>query len=183
MMNLTKKELKELPNSPAGNETKRNIAEYVSLVMSGKPKTEALKQALPDRYQRAEERAAENDNGKGKGSVLNANLQKEINQVERSQYAKDLYASEHKDWWIKFLGKKQKAFETLFEIGLDKRENARNRVDAIRTLLQHMPDKQQDIKVDVQVNAGQDFKEMLKQKQNELYKIANGEVIDVEPIE
>ena len=183
-MNLTKQDMKDLPNSPAGDETKEKLVEYVSLVMDGVTKPDALKRALPERYMRAVDRANDAEsNGKGKGNVLNANVKKEINQVERSLFCRKLYESEHKDWWIKFLGKKQKAYETLFKIGLDEGESARNRVEAIKTMLQFMPDKAPEaIKVDVQVTSDDDFKAMLKEKQRMLHKAAN-DIVDVEVIE
>lgn len=174
-MNLTKQDIKDLPNSPIGNETKECVTQYVMLVYERVPKPDALKEAFPDRYQRAVDRAG------GNQDVLNANIRKEINQVERSKYCRDIYASEHKDWWIKFLTKKEKVFENLVNIALDEGESARTRVEASRAFLQFAPEKAIENNVKVEVNVtGDDFKKTLLERKKALYDTATMDVIDVE---
>jgi len=183
-MRLTKQELKDLPNSPAGQESKKHIVSYVGHVMTGMTKTDALKLCFPERYERAMSRAKDADpDGKGKGNVVNANLSKEVNQVERSRLCKDLYNAEHKDWWIKFLVKKQKGFEILFDLGQDKDVSPRERINALNTMLTHLPEKAPDaIKVEHSISED-DFKSNLLTMKKKLFDAANEAAIDVEVVE
>lgn len=174
---ITKQELKNLPNSPVGDEKKEQVVEFVGYVMDRVPKEDALRKAYPERYKRAVERA------NGNASVVDANIRKEINQIERSAYAKSIYQAEEKTWWIKFLGKKHKSLETLYEIGEDEGEKARTRVEAIKVLLQFMPQAPQNIEVTHKVEGEISFVDQLAKKKRDLYKLANKadeDIIDAE---
>lgn len=154
---------------------KGKYAEYVLLVLGGSKKGEALKQVFPDRHKKALERATGNDR------LFAAEVKKEINYIERNKVCKELYEQAHKTWWIQFLEKKNKLYENLYDIALDTRIHARERVAASKVMLEHMPSFKEDINVKVEVKQSkEDFVAQLREMQLALHKQANSEVIDVQ---
>ena len=165
------RQLSKVVEDPA----KGKYAEYVMLVLGGKKKGEALKEVFPERHARAMERASGNPN------VVGANIRKEIRHVESTKICKELYEQSHKTWWIQFLEKKNKLYENLYDMALDKGINPRERVAASKVMLEHMPSFKEDINVKVEVKQSkEDFVSQLREMQIALHKQANSEVIDVE---
>ena len=175
---LTKADIAMLPKSPVGSETKEKFAEYVQMVMNRVNKKEIIKIVFPERYERAVERAS------GKQSVIDANLTKEVNQIDRSVYVQELYASANKHWWITFLDKKQDLYENLYNISMDTGEETRDRISASRTLLQFLPEAPREDKLEITHKVqGEDFKSKLLEMKRELHSAANNSAIDVDVID
>jgi len=174
-MGLTKADIAILPKSPMGNESKESFSEYVAMVMDRVPKTQVLKIVYPERYKRAVDRAS------GKQSVIDANVRKEINQIDRSKYVQSLYEAADKTWWIKFLDKKQDLYEGLFDIAKDKNEMTKDRISASKTLLHYLPSAVQEQKIEHthKLEAEESFKDRLHSMKRELHLAANTDVIDV----
>ena len=155
---------------------KGKYAEYVLLVLGGMKKGEALKQVFPERHAKAIGRAS------GNTQLHAAEIKKEIRHIERTNVCKELYEQAHKTWWIQFLEKKNKLYENLYDMALDKSINPRERVSASKVMLEHMPSFQEDINVKVEVKQSkEDFVSQLREMQIKLQKQAlNEEAIDVE---
>jgi hypothetical protein len=154
---------------------KGKYAEYVLLVLGGSRKGEALKQVFPERHMKAIQRAS------GNTQLHAAELTKEIRHVERSKICKELYEQSHKTWWIQFLEKKNRLYENLYDMALDKAINPRERVSASKVMLEHMPSFQEDINIKVEVKQSkEDFVSQLREMQIALHKQANKDAIDVE---
>lgn len=177
-MGLTKADMAILPKSPMGNETKELFSEYVELVMERVPKSTILKTLFPDRYQRAVDRAS------GKQSVIEANVRKEINQIERAKYVQSLFEAADKHWWIQFLDKKQDLYEGLFEIAKDKGEQTKDRISASKTLLHYMPSaiREQKVEHTHKLEGEESFKDRLSTMKKELHSAANSDAIEVEVV-
>lgn len=158
---------------------KGKYAEYVLLVLGGKKKGEALQEVFPERHARAIERSS------GNARLHGSNIQKEIQQIERTKVCKELYEQSHKTWWIQFLEKKNNLYENLYWIAMDSGVIPRDRIAASKVLFEHMPVFEEDKKIQVEVKVTKnEFAEKLREKQLELYKVANKlqeEYIDVEP--
>jgi len=179
-MGLTKADIAILPKSPMGNETKEKFAEYVQLVMDRVPKTQILRNIFPERYDRAVSRAS------GKQSVVDANIRKELNQIERSKYVLSLFDAADKTWWIQFLDKKQDLYEGLFNIAKDKDEQTKDRISASKTLLHYMPSavKEQKVEHTHKLENEESFKDRLSAMKKELHETANKTItIDVDIID
>lgn len=175
-MHIDKHIAKKLPKIVQSEDDKK-IAEYVLDVLSGSKKGEALKEHFPDRYKTAIDRA------EGNTRLHASNIKKQINQIERTRVCKKLYEEAHKNWWILFLDKKSKLYENLFEMALDKSVIPRDRINASKVMLEHMPTFQEDINVKVEVKDNRkEFEEQLRAMQIKLHKTAlsEPEVIDVE---
>ena len=173
-MQIDKKVLKELPKVVT-NDTEKQYAEYVMLVLSGVSKHDAFKEVFPERYKLAIERAS------GNNRVVSANVKKGWMQVERSNTCKKLYETAHKTWWIGFLDKKNKLYENLYDMALDTEINPRERITASKVMLENMPKFKEDINVNVEVKQSkEDFIMQLKEIQKSLHKTATQDVIEVE---
>lgn len=169
--------MKELPNSPIGSESKEQVADYVELVMNRVSRPKALKQAYPERYARAVSRASGND------KVVDANIKKEYNQIERSKYAQGLFTAADKMWWVKFLDRKQDIYDKLYDIATNDDEDTKDQISSARALLQYLPTAPREDKLEVTHKVHQEsFKDMLNAKKKELHSAANGEAIDVEVV-
>lgn len=174
--NLTKSDMKNLP-SVNGDEYKEQCAYYTELVFTKMNKIEAFKKAFPDRYKDALDKTG------GNPSVVNANIAKEINKIERSKFVQECFYSANKHWWMKFLGKKQDIYEKLYDTAMDDEESTQNRLNASKIFLQFIPDAPKEDKVIVEVKVGSDeFKDMLLEKKRALYNAANNtdDIIDGE---
>lgn len=166
--------MKNLPNAN-GDEFKESCAYYTELVFTKMSKENAFKAAFPDKYKQAVDRAGGNDR------VVNANIKKAINSVEGSKFMKDCFYAANKHWWMKFLGKKQDVFEKLYEDAMDDELAARDRHNASKIFLAHIPDAPKEDKVTVEVKVGSDeFKNMLMDKKRQLMNAANEDIIEVE---
>ena len=173
-MGITKEELALLPKCPMDNESKQNVVDYVSMVMDGKSRAKALKEVYPLRYERAVQRAS------GNKRVIDANVQKEYNQVERSKYAQQMFTSAEKHWWMKFLTKKQKIYEKAYGIAMDDEQETKDQLTAMRMLMQYLPSAPKEDKLEITHKIqGDDFKAMLDEKKRLLHRAANDDVIDV----
>jgi hypothetical protein len=172
-MHIDKHIAKKLPKIVESEEDKK-IAEYVLDVLSGTKKGDALKEHFPDRYQIAVDRT------EGNSRILGANIKKQITQIERTKVCKKLYEEAHKNWWILFLEKKHKLYENLYGLAMDDSVIPRDRINASKVMLEHMPTFQEDVNVKVEVKQSkEDFVAQLKEMQRQLHKQAV-EVIDVE---
>lgn len=177
-MGITKEELAILPKCPMDSESKQNVVDYVSMVMEGKSRSKALKEAYPRRYERAVARAG------GNKSVIDANIKKEYNQIERSKYAQQMFTSAEKHWWMKFLAKKQKIYDKAYGIAMDDEQDTKDQLTAMRMLMQYLPSAPKDDKLEITHKVHTDsFKEMLALKKKELHSAANDDAIDVEVID
>jgi len=174
-MHIDKHIAKKLPKI-VENDEQKVYAEYVLDVLSGSKKGEALKAHFPDRYKRAIDKAA------GNTKLHASNIKKEINHIERTKIVKKLYEEAHKNWWILFLEKKHKLYENLYGLALDESVIPRDRINASKVMLEHMPTFQEDINVKVEVKQSkEDFVQQLRDMQKSLHKTAiSEEVIDVE---
>lgn len=169
--NLTKNDMKHLPNIN-GDKYKEQCAYYTELVFTKMDKIEAFKQSFPERYQTAI------DNANGNNGLINANVTKEINKLERNKFVQECFYSANKHWWIKFLGKKQDIYEKLYETALDDNERTSDRLNASKIFLSYIPDAPKDDKITIEVKVGStEFKDMLLEKKRELYNAANSEDI------
>lgn len=175
-MGITKAELKELPKCPIGSESKQNVADYIDMQLSGSSKKEALKAVYPDRYKRALERAG------GKDSVVEANIKKEINQIERSKYAQALLVAAEKHWYNKWIAKKTKVCDMFFETAMSKDEDMKNRINAGKAFMQYTANPNRNDKLEITHKVEDDFKAQLLARKKELYDAANenSSAIDVE---
>jgi len=174
-MGITKEELKNLPKCPMDNETQQNTVEYVNMVMDGSSRAKALESAFPSRYERALSRASGNKN------VVDANVKKEYNQIERSKYAQGLFVAAEKHWWMKFMTRKQKIYGKLYEIAMDDEQDTKDQIASSKALLQYLPSAPSENKLEVTHKVqSTDFKDMLLAKKKELHNAANAEAIDVE---
>jgi hypothetical protein len=110
--------------------------------------------------------------------LINANVTKEINKLERNKFVQECFYSANKHWWIKFLGKKQDIYEKLYETALDDNERTSDRLNASKIFLSYIPDAPKDDKITIEVKVGStEFKDMLLEKKRELYNAANSEDI------
>jgi hypothetical protein len=172
--NLTKNDLKNLPN-PNGNEFKEQCSYYTELIFTNHSRTEALKLAFPDKYQKAIMDA------KGNDKMVNMNVRKQINQVENSSFTKECFSVANKQWWMKFIGKKQNVLEKLYSDAISDDLEVRDRHNASKLFLTYLPEMQKEDKLTVEVKVGSsEFKDMLTEKKKQLYNAANQDIVDVE---
>ena len=173
-MHLEKHVIKSLPDTIT-NEQNRQYGEYVELVFSGVSKFDAFKEVFPDRYQLAIDRAS------GNNRVVNANIKKGINAIERSDVVKQAYQLAHKTWWTKFVTKKQDLLENMYDIAMDRDQATRDRVNATKVALQYMPQAATDVNINIDASEkAVTFLDKLQKQKNLLYKVANEDVVDVE---
>ena len=165
--------MKNLP-SINGDEYKEQCAYYTELVFTKMNKVEAFKKAFPDRYKEALDKTG------GNPSVVNANITKEINKIERSKFVQECFYSANKHWWMKFLGKKHDIFEKLYNDAMDDNLEVKDRHSASKIFLGYVPDAPKEDKVTVEIKVGSDeFKDMLAQKKRQLYMVANDSSEDI----
>ena len=171
---LTKHDMKNLPVIN-GDDFKESCALYTELVFTKHSKEEAYKIAFPDKY----------NNIVSMGSnVLNANLKKAINQLERTKFVQECFYNANKHWWMKFMGKKNDIFEKLYNDALSDDIDIRDRHNASKIFLTFIPDAPKEDKVVVEVKVGSDeFKDMLLEKKRLLYSAANESIEDAEVLD
>ena len=174
-MGITNAELKELPKSPIGNESKQNVADFIDMQMNGSTKEEALKAVYPDRYKRAIDRAG------GKQSVIKANIWKEINQVERSKYAQHLLVLADKHWYNKWIAKKTKVCDMFYDTAMNPEEDTKERINAGKAFMQYTANPNRTDKLEITHKVEDDFKAQLLARKKALHDAAN--FVDVEVIE
>ena len=164
-----------LPKSPIGSESKQHVADYVELVMNRTSKAKALEEVYPERYKRALDRSPTEQ-------VKRANIQKEINQIERSKYAQELFSAADKMWWVKFLEKKHDVYGVLYDIATSDEEETKDRISASKALLQYMPSAPKEDKLEITHKVqGDDFKQRLNEMKKQIHNTANNsEAIDAE---
>lgn len=166
-MHIQKHILKDL-SKIAEDPEKQAYADYVMMVLGGSKKSEALKACFPDRYDLAVERADGNQN------VINANVTKQVRQLERTKIVAELFEKSHKTWWIEFLEKKHKIYENLYGLAMDEGVIPRDRIAASKVMLEHMPVFNENKQfVDEVKETAQDFVSKLKDMQRKLYQTAN----------
>lgn len=173
-MGITKAELKELPKSPIGNESRQNVADFIDMQMNGMSKKNALKAVYPNRYQRALDRAGGND------KVVEANLMKEINQIERSKYAQGLLVAADKHWYNKWITKKTDVCNMFYDTAMSSDVAEKDRINAGKAFMQYTAKPNSKLEIEHTHKIEDDFKEKLLARKRELHSIANDNVIDVE---
>lgn len=174
-MHISKHALKGLPQIQ--DENTIVYMEYVQDVLANeKSREELLKEHFPDLYEAAIEKAS------GNPKVVNANIRKAINGIERRKDVKAMFAEANKHAWISFLEKKNKLYENLYGLAISEDVIPRDRINASKVMLEHMPIFQEDINVKIEVKQSkEDFVEQLRDMQRKLQKTAvPEEVIDVE---
>lgn len=175
--NLTKADMKHLP-AHNGDPFKEAAAYYTELVFTGTKKKDALKEAFPDKYDNAIKKAAGNKN------LIAPNLAKAVAMVERAKFVQDCFNQANKHWWMKFMTKKQNVFEKLYKDALDEDLDTRDRHNAAKIFLAHIPDAPKEEKITVEVKVGSDeFKAQLAEKKRAIHSIANETIEDAEVIE
>ena len=174
-MHISKHALKALPKIE--DEMTSIYMDYAQDVLTmNKSKSELLKEHFPDMYEQAIERS------NGNPRVVNANVTKAINSINRRKDVKAMFETANKHAWISFLGKKNKLYENLYGLALDEDVIPRDRINASKVMLEHMPTFQEDINVKVEVKQNkEDFVNQLKEMQRKLYVTAVSEdILDAE---
>ena len=172
-MHISKHAIKALPK--VSEENTILYMDYVQAVLTGKKKKDIFKELFPEEYKIAVDRAD------GNTRVVNANVKKAINALERRKDVKEMFATAHKHAWIGFLEKKNKLFENLYGMALDDNVIPRDRINASKVMLEHMPQFQEDINIKVEVKqTKEDFVMQLKEMQRSLQKTATQDAIEVE---
>jgi hypothetical protein len=164
--------MKNLPKFN-GDPKKESYRYYTELIFTGTPKREAFKEAFPDEYEKV---LADHP------QMYEAVIGKRINTLERTKFVQECFTAANKNWWMRFMTKKQDIYENLYSIAMDEGEKTADRLAASKTFLQYVPDApKEDITVNVEVKVGSDeFKKMLDDKKRQLHSVANKDVIDVE---
>jgi len=79
------------------------------------------------------------------------------------------------------MGKKQKVFEKLYEDAISDEIDIKDRHNASKIFLAHIPDAPKEDTIKVEVKVGSDeFKSMLMQKKKLIHNTANEDIIDAE---
>jgi len=172
--NLTKSDMKHLPKVN-GDDFKESCAYYTELIFTKTDKTTAFRLAFPDRYKKAISNAGDND------KLIASKIKKGINTVESSAFMKECFYTANKHWWMKFMGKKQRVFEKLYEDAISDDIDIKDRHNASKIFLAHIPDAPKEDTIKVEVKVGSDeFKSMLMQKKKLIHNTANEDIIDAE---
>lgn len=174
MATLTKKDLENLPN-PNGNPQKEAARLYTELVFTGTPKRAAFEQAFPERVEELKE--------KFDIKYYPREVSRAISRVERNKFTQECFNIANKDWWTKFITKKQDIYSELYNTAMNPDEKTADRLNASKIFLAHVPDApKEEVKVNVEVKVGSDeFKKMLDKKKRDLHTAANGDIIDITP--
>jgi len=161
-----------------GDEDKMKVAEYIQLVLGRKSKPLAYSIVYPKEYKKAIQDAS------GNKRVIDANITKAVNKLERSKVCRELYAVAHKHFYIQFISKKLDCYETLYEMGNNEENSVRDRTNAIKVLLDKLPQQTEQIDVNVTVDTKElTFEEKLKAMQSKLLsqsKVKDEDIIEVE---
>lgn len=172
--NLSKSDMKNLP-SVNGDEFKEACAYYTELVFTKTNKIEAFKKSFPDKYKDCV------DKSNGNSNIATALIKRSIYSLERTQFMQECFYQGNKHWWMKFLGKKQRVFEKLYEDAVSDDVDIRDRHNASKIFLSYVPDAPKEDKLTVEVKVGSDeFKSMLQEKKRMLYSAANEDILDAE---
>ena len=165
----------KLPKMPH-IETEKKALEYIDLIFTGTEKTEAFKIVFPDRYERIANRAKDFRRG------VRATLLCAVREYEDGKYVKSLYTVGNENYFTKFIDKRTRLLDKLYDIAMDEDENMSYRLNASKTFLSSIPEADKKIVVSHDVDVKVSFKQMLENKQKELYDIANSpeEIIDAE---
>ena len=169
-MSLLLKE-EELPNLPS-KETDHKAIEYVSLVFDGLDKIAAFKEVFPDRYERLSNKAVA-DKRNVKATVMSA-----INMYERGKYVASLYSMANEQYYARFVNKRTKLLEKLYDIAMDDEEKMSYRLVASKTFLGSIPEPKKEIVHKVEVDVNDEFRKKLEERQKMLYSIANNSDIE-----
>jgi hypothetical protein len=167
-MHVDKMTLKKL-SKVSLDEDRDRYRQYVELIFKGETKIDAMKEVFPDRYLKV----------KDKGNMA---IGREVGLLERNNIVQDMYAVVHKTWWKDFIVKKQDMFSNLYDLAMDKENSPRDRINASKTLLQHIPEAPTEININSVVEHKISFEDKLKNMQRQLYKAANN-IEEVEVIE
>jgi len=172
-MALTKKDLKNLPKSN-GDPRREQGRLYTELVFTGLSRRKAFEEVFPEKVEALKV--------KYPASAYPREVARMVHRIERGSFVQECFTIANKDWWTKFITKKQDIYENLYNTAMDKNEKTVDRLNASKIFLTNVPDApKEDIKVNVEVKVGSDeFKKMLDQKKRELHGAANGNIIDVE---
>lgn len=172
-MALTKQDLKNLPN-PNGNPRKEAGRLYTELIFTGTSKRAAFEQCFPEDVQQLKDKYEE--------KYYSREVSRAISRIERRDFVKECFTVANKDWWTKFILKKQAIYNNLYETAMDANEKTADRLNASKIFLSHVPDApKEDIKVKVEVKVGSDeFKKMLDKKKRDLHSAANSDIIEAE---
>lgn len=165
------KEMKKLSDCP--EDSLDGFRDYVIAVIKGAKKADALKDALPHRWERANKLYETGENG-----TFAKCITAEYNKVERIQVVKDMYVAQHKEWWKSFLLMKNQLFGNLYNIAMDelsdrdgkeRRVIPRDRIAASKTLLEHMPELKEDTVIKIETkDVEQEFRDQLSNMQEQL---------------
>jgi hypothetical protein len=169
-MSLLLKE-EELPNLPT-KDTEHKAIEYVSLVFDGMDKIDAFKETFPARYDRLAKKATA-DRRNIKATVMSA-----INMYERGKYVASLYSMANEQYYARFVNKRTKLLEKLYDIAMSDDEKMSHRLVASKTFLGSIPEPKQEIVHKVEVDVKDEFRRKLEERQKMLYSIANNEDIE-----
>lgn len=161
----------ELPNVPT-KDTEHKAIEYVSLVYDGYDKVEAWKQVFPERYERDKQLALKNRRN------VRATVLSRINNYERGKYVTALYSMANEQYYARFVDKRTKMLEKLYDIGMDDEEKMSHRLVAAKTFLGSIPEPKKEVTHKVEVDVKNEFQQKLKEKQQMLYDMANPEIIE-----
>lgn len=164
-----------LPKIPTKANEKSAI-EYVSLVYDGMDKVQAYKTVFPDRHKRYSDKA------KRDRRDVRATLMFHITQYESGKYVSSLYEVGSENYFTKFVDKKTRLLNKMYDVGMDEEESMRNRLVASKIFLSSIPEAKKDIKVNVEVDVKNEFAMKLANRQKQLYNIANNEndILDAE---
>ena len=168
-----------LPKLPST--TNQQLAvEYVSLVYDGMDKVEAYGQIFPDRYASVVSRA------KARNANERRDLLHHITKYEAGKFLRELYLAGAENYYAKFVDKRTKMLDEMYDVGMDKSEDMRHRLSASKIFLSSIPEaiQEQKVKHEVKVHLGtsDDFVAQIKAKEQALLgsDMAVSDIIDAE---
>lgn len=163
-----------VPNIPTRTDEKKAV-EYVGLVYTGTDKVEAYKQVFPDRYERISTKALQDRRN------VRATVMYHIASYERGKYVSSLYDVGSKSFFVQFVNMKFNMLNEMYNIGMDKEEDMKHRLNAGKIFLSSIPDAPKEVTHKVEVDVANNFKNKLAERQKMLYSMANeDEILDIE---
>lgn len=172
-MALTKQDLKNLPKSN-GDPRREQGRLYTELVFTGLSRRKAFEEVFPEKVEALKAKYEE--------KWYPREVARMVHRIERGSFVQECFTVANKDWWTKFITKKQDIYENLYNTAMDTNEKTADRLNASKIFLTNVPDApKEEVKVNVEIKVGSDeFKKMLDKKKRDLHSAANGDVIDVE---
>jgi DNA-binding transcriptional regulator PaaX len=160
-----------IPEIPT-QEYQTKALEYVSMVYEGYTKKDAYKAVFPERYQNLKDKCEKYKRN------FNVTFTNYICRYEDGKYVTKLYSLANEQYYKRFIDKRTKLLDKLYEIGMDDDEKMSHRLVASKTFLSSTPEPEKKITHKIEGDVKIEFRNKLEQKQKELYAIANGEDIE-----